>query len=124
MQTETSVGFSDNFTRLVTVSAGLVGYGSRSSAMMVVRVLDELDLGKLMMLTHQVTSKHSNVKHSSEGLTILCLLVNLAMTIAQAMLIRSLASMRTTVRGGAFLHGVGMWFSILFDFPAHVNNIT
>lgn len=54
VQTETSVGFSDNFTRLVTVSAGLVGYGSRSSAMMVVRVLDELDLGKLMMLTHQL----------------------------------------------------------------------
>lgn len=47
-----SVGYSDNCTRLVTVSAGVAG--SASSGVMVMRVLDELDLGKIMMLTHQV----------------------------------------------------------------------
>lgn len=57
LQAETAVGLSDNCTRLVIVSAGLVGSGS--PGVMVVRVLDELDLGKLMMLTHQVISKFS-----------------------------------------------------------------
>lgn len=47
-----SVGCSDNCTRLVTVSAGVAG--SASSGVMLMRVLDELDLGKIMMLTHQV----------------------------------------------------------------------
>eukprot|EP00752_Nemacystus_decipiens_P015755 g14066.t1 len=41
-------GYSDNCTREVLVSAG------RSQGRMAVRVLDELDLGKLMMLVHQL----------------------------------------------------------------------
>ena len=44
----TPTGHSDNCTRQVIVSAG-PGQGH-----MAVRVLDELDLGKLMMLVHQV----------------------------------------------------------------------
>ncbi|CAM9925555.1 unnamed protein product, partial [Ectocarpus sp. 12 AP-2014] len=42
------LGHSDNCTRQVVVSAG------RGQGLMAVRVLDELDLGKLMMLVHQV----------------------------------------------------------------------
>ncbi len=42
-------GHSDNCTRQVVVSA------ERGQGRMAVRVLDELDLGKLMMLVHQVT---------------------------------------------------------------------
>lgn len=41
-------GYSDNCTRQVVVSAG------RGQGLMAVRVLDELDLGKLIMLVHQV----------------------------------------------------------------------
>eukprot|EP00903_Cladosiphon_okamuranus_P017738 g16330.t1 len=41
-------GYSDNCTREVVVSAG------RGQGRMAVRVLDELDLGKLMMLVHQL----------------------------------------------------------------------
>lgn len=43
----TPAGHSDNCTRQVIVSAG------RGQGLMAVRVLDELDLGKLMMLVHQ-----------------------------------------------------------------------
>ncbi|CAM9483893.1 unnamed protein product [Ectocarpus fasciculatus] len=42
------LGHSDNCTRQVVVSAG------RGQGLMAVRVLDELDLGKLMMLVHQL----------------------------------------------------------------------
>lgn len=44
-------GSSESCTRLVTVSANVAGTGS---GVMVVQVLDELDLGKLMMLIYQV----------------------------------------------------------------------
>ncbi|CAN0216305.1 unnamed protein product [Pylaiella littoralis] len=44
----TPAGHSDNCTRQVIVSAG------RGQGLMAVRVLDELDLGKLMMLVHQL----------------------------------------------------------------------
>lgn len=48
-------GHSDNCTRQVVVSAG------RGEGRMAVRVLDELDLGKLMMLVHQVTKEDTSI---------------------------------------------------------------
>lgn len=45
-------GHSDNCTSQVIVSAG------QEQGRMAVRVLDELDLGKLMMLIHQVGSEN------------------------------------------------------------------
>lgn len=42
-------GNADNGTRQVLIS------GSNGQGLMAVRVLDELDLGKLMMLIHQVS---------------------------------------------------------------------